>query len=318
MVSAFYNRGPAVAESVGSLLSQSHEDLEVIIVDDGSRDDTVAELHALDDPRLRIITRENRGFVASMNEAIAASTGEIVAVHGSGDISLPNRIARQAACLSENANIGVLGCWVETDATGSGDPWLYRPPTGLPFHETLLKRNLFTHGEVMFRRSLYDKVGGYRDFFRFAQDRDLWLRMSRLCDYAIVPEVLYRRFKPEGGVSSDPGKMLLQSYLADFAVQCARVVDAGGKDPIERHGHLAPFLREPSEMLARKLAWHGAHRMVQGDIEQGWAIVKRANREGSARQLRMITALAALHLNPVLWRSVGRPMLERRMKQFQQ
>lgn len=169
----------------------------------------------------------------------------------------------------------------------------------------------------MFRRSLYDKAGGYREFFQFAQDRDLWLRISRFSEYAIVPEVLYRRFKPPGGVSSDPGKLILQSYLADFAVQCANIVDAGGKDPIERYGYLASFLRKPSEMLARKLAWHGAHMMVQGDLSQGWEIVKRANREGDNWQLRMIQALAALHHNPVLWRSFGKPVLERRMRQFQ-
>lgn len=130
MVSAFYNRASAVMESVGSLLAQTYENLEIIVVDDGSRDDTVGQLRQLQDSRIRIISRENRGFVASMNEAILASSGEIIAVHGSGDISLPQRISRQVECLQGNPEIGVVGCWVETDATGGGDSWIYRPALG--------------------------------------------------------------------------------------------------------------------------------------------------------------------------------------------
>jgi len=318
VVSAFYNRGDRVAESVGSILAQTYPNLEVVIVDDGSRDDTLAQLQALNDPRLRIITRENRGFVASINEAVRASRGEIVAIHGSGDLSLPDRIARQAQALIDDATIGVVGCWVENDETGAEGSRLFQAPGGLPFHTTLLKRNLFTHGEAMFRRSLYDRVGGYREFFRFAQDRDLWLRISRFAEYAIVPEVLYRRYKPEGGVSADPEKLVLQAYLSDFAVQCARAVDRGERDPIDRHGHLAPFLREKPELFARKLAWFGARLMVQGDVERGWPIVRRARGESDSRQVRMIHALAGTHRKPALWNRIGRPMLARRLAQFRQ
>lgn len=318
VVSAFYNRGDRVAESVGSVLAQTYPNLEVVIVDDGSRDDTVAQLEALNDPRLKIISRENRGFVASINEAVRASSGEIVAIHGSGDLSLPERIARQAQMLIDDPTIGVVGCWVDNDETGVDGSRLFQAPSGLPFHQTLLRRNLFTHGEAMFRRALYDQVGGYREFFRFAQDRDLWLRISRHAEYAIVPEVLYRRFKPEGGVSADPEKLLLQAYLSDFAVQCARAVDRGERDPIERHGHLAPFLRQRPEMLARKLAWFGARLMVQGDVERGWQVVERARNESGSRQVRMIHALAKLHGSPTAWNRIGRPVLARRLSQFRQ
>lgn len=316
VVSAFYNRAGRVAESIGSVLAQDYPNLEVIVVDDGSRDYTLGELRKLDDPRLRIITRENRGFVASMNEAIAASRGEFIAVHGSGDLSLPGRIARQAKVLVDSPNIGVVGCWVDNDETDGPGSRLFKAPRGLDFHSTLLSRGLFTHGEVMFRRAPFDAVGGYRDFFRFAQDRDLWLRMSRLCGYDIVPEILYRRYKPEGGVSVDPAKLLLQAYLSDFAVQCARIVDDGGRDPIGQYGAPAAFLRRPSPMFGRKLAWFGARMMVEGKVEQGWPIVERAHAEYPGRQVRMIRALAALHDRPAMWARIGRPILARRLRQF--
>lgn len=318
VVSAFYNRAGDVAASVGSLLAQDYAALEVIVVDDGSRDDTADALRALDDPRLRIISRPNRGFVASMNEAVAASRGALIAVHGSGDLSLPGRIARQAAVFRDRPEVGVAGCWVENDEADGSGTRLFKAPAGLPFHDTLLTRNLFTHGEAMFRRSLYDQVGGYREFFRFAQDRDLWLRISRLADYAIVPEVLYRRFKPAGGVSADPEKLVMQAYLSDFAVQCARIVDGGGRDPIERHGHLAAFMRDRPATFARKLAWFGARLMVQGDVERGWAIVRRARQERATRPVATVYALAAMHRYPLLWDKVGRPALARRLAGFRQ
>ncbi|PXA89960.1 family 2 glycosyl transferase [Nostoc sp. 3335mG] len=316
VVSAFYNRGDRVAESIGSVLAQTYPHLEVVVVDDGSRDDTVAQLQALNDPRLKIISRENRGFVASINEAVRASSGEIVAIHGSGDLSLPERVARQAQVLIDDAKIGVVGCWVDNEASGAAGSHVFKAPTGLPFRKTLLRRSLFTHGEAMFRRSVFDAVGGYREFFRFAQDRDLWLRMSQLTDYAIVPDILYRRYKPEGGVSGDPDKLMLQAYLSDFAVQCAKAVDRGERDPIEKLGHLAAFLSEPSELLARKLAWLGARIMVQGEVERGWRFVRIARQKSGSRQLRMIHALAATHRTPALWNRIGRPVLARRLEQF--
>lgn len=318
VVSSFYNREGAVGASIGSLLAQTYPNLEIVVVDDGSLDGTAATLRKFDDPRIKIISRPNRGFVASMNEAVAASQGEFVAVHGSGDLSLYERIARQAAVLCARPEVGVVGCWVENDeAYGSGTR-IYKAPSGLPFHQTLLTRNLFTHGEAMFRRSLYDQVGGYREFFHFAQDRDLWLRISRLADYAIVPEVLYRRFKPESGISTNPDKMVLQAYLSDFAVQCARAVDAGERDPVERHGHLAGFLRERPAAFARKLAWYGAKLMAAGDVERGWQVIRRARQEQTTPQVAMIHALAATHRHPLLWRHVGRPLLARRLASFQE
>lgn len=318
VVSAFFNRGSRVRESVGSVLAQTYPNLEVVIVDDGSTDDTLAELRAIDDPRLTVISRGNRGFVASINEAIRASSGAFVAVHGSGDLSFPERVARQAQVLGDDPAIGVVGCWVEDDETVGDGALVFRPPAGLPFHEALMSRNLFTHGETMFRRALYDQVGGYREFFCYAQDRDLWLRISRHAEYAIVPEILYRRFKPAGGVSADPQKLVLQAYLSDFAVQCAKAVDRGEADPLEQHGYPAPFLRQRSERLARKLAWYGARLMVNGDFARGWPVVEQARSEAGSWQVRMIHALAGLHTSPMLWERIGRPILTRRLAFFRQ
>lgn len=317
VISVFYNRGKFVQPSVESLLAQDHGDLEIILVDDQSTDDTLAQLQRFaNDPRVRIIAQSNSGFTRSMNNAIRASSGEYIAVHGSGDISLPARLSAQARILDAQPEVGVVGCWVENDEDDGSGTRVLKAPNDLPFAETLLKRNLFTHGEVMFRRAIFDAVGGYREFFSFAQDRDLWMRMSEQCGYRIVTEPLYRRIKLPGGVAKSPEKLLLQTYLSDFAVQCARARRRGERDPLDRHGPAAAFLRERSELFARRIAWQGVKWMLAGNLDHGWTLIKQAAGEFRSRQLMMIRTLAATHTSPLLWRTIGRPLLARRVTSF--
>ncbi|MEG3166334.1 glycosyltransferase [Sphingomonas sp. PB2P19] len=313
IVTIFYNRAASVAESITSLLTQEGADFEIIAIDDGSTDDTLARLRAITDPRLIVVPQANSGFTRAMNAAIALTRGRYIAVHGAGDISLPTRIARQAAILDARAEVGVVGCHVQNDAKIGSDSYVVRPPDALPFFQTLLERNLFTHGEVMFRSDVFNTVGGYREMFTFAQDRDLWLRISRHTDYAIVPEVLYIRRRFADGVSSDPHKLLLQAYASDFAVQLA---SAGGeRDLLALYGPLAAFLRKKSPRLARTIAWTGARRMVMGDKVTGWSLVTTARAECLTRQVAMIWLLGVTHRIPGVW-SIARSVLARRLQAF--
>jgi glycosyltransferase involved in cell wall biosynthesis len=304
-VSAFYNRGPYVASSVGSLLTQSLAELEIIIVDDGSTDDTAAELAKLADPRLHVIAQDNAGFVVSMNRAIRASRGRYVAVHGSGDISLPERLERQAAYLDANPDVGVLGC-----AIGSQGRVWGKQIDRAPLLEKALESNPFAHGEVMFRRDLFDKVGGYREIFRFAQDRDLWLRMGRHCNYAVLGEKLYDRFYLPDGVGRNAEKVFLQMKFAQFAVQCAGDVDEKGRDPVDRHGPASLLMMKPSSVVADKLALGGLRWIRDGRVEGARFLCRRAWEEG--KTLRSLGALIGgrVAASPTLARLLQR-LLER-------
>lgn len=318
VISVFYNRSSYVRSSVASILDQTYRNLQVIIVDDGSTDDTLAALRSIDDDRLTILSQQNAGFTASMNNALAHARGTFVAVHASGDISYPTRIEKQAQVLKDRADIGVVGCWIEDDSNVSSESVVKRSPDGLPFYATLLKRGLFSHGEVMVRRDIYQAAGGYREFFKFAQDKDLWMRVARDTKYAIVPEVLYRRMKIEGGVSTNSDKLLLQTYLSDFATQCAERRYEDGTDMLDRFGNLAPFMRHRSASAARRIAWLGARLMVNGKIEEGWKLIRQAQAEKLTRQVAAISVLGMTHRVPALWKLVGRPSLKARLQSFEQ
>lgn len=290
-ISAYYNRGNRVAESVKSLLEQNYHDYEVIIVNDASKDNTLEELRKFDDPRLKIIDQQNTGLTTALRNAVDNATGDYIAVHGSGDISLPDRLQKQAAVLDSQAKVGVVSCYIEELERGNDN--ISKHQNGQNFYEAIVRGNLFSHGEVMFRRNIYDQVGGYRSFFTYAQDRDLWLRMSQLCDYYIVPEVLYQRFHPENAVSRNPEKQLIQACMASFAVQCAEKQKAEQHpkgDLIDRFGKDSIFLKEPSEELARRLAGIAITHYDNGDIEQAEKIASRAVHESRRKKTMMIHA----------------------------
>ena len=276
VVSVFYNRGALLDETIACLLAQTLADIEIIIVDDGSTDGTAAKLHAVDDPRVRAILKTNTGFVRSMNEAVSLARGEYVAVHGSGDYSYPARLERQAAFLDANPEVGVVGCRWRAPNRDIG------PVSDVergPMRALMLQRNPFTHGEVMFRRSLFERVGGYREAFRFAQDRDLWLRMGRLCDYAVIPELLYERRFLDDGVSRDWQKLLLQKKLSQFAVQASAAAGPDGVDWLDRYGPAAFLFTRRTPLVARKLTLEGLRWLRDNRLEGGRALLEAGLRE---------------------------------------
>lgn len=309
VVTVYHNRAAYVAESVGSLLAQTYPHLEIIVVDDGSTDDTLARLRAFDDPRLRIIDKPNTGFTSSVNLGVRESRGELVAIHGAGDLSHPRRIELQAERMRARPDIGIVGCRVRNAQVGSDAFTTTKAHSDEDLTAQLLRDNPFTHGEVMFRRALFDRVGGYREFFRFAQDLDLWLRLSGFCRHEVLEEVLYTRLSHEGGVRSSPDKVLLQHRLAELARQSREAVDAGGRDLIEQHGDLAPARMRRSRRLAEKLVSDGLNRMLHADPADGWALVQAGYDEHKSPKVRLLHALLATHRAPVIFSTVVRPAL---------
>lgn len=223
VISAFHDRERTAAPSVRSILDQTFTDFEFIAIDDASDDGTLAVLRSFDDPRLRVIAHPtNRGFVRSMIDAIANARGEFVAVHGSGDISLPTRLERQVALLDARSDIGVAVCHRRNVAPDGTALSTVRPSAPSLTFDQLLKANAFSHGEVLYRRELYDVVGGYRPQFAYAQDRDLWLRLARITRFGVVPQVLYHRLVQADGVSFVPRKIVQQARYSQLAVELAR------------------------------------------------------------------------------------------------
>lgn len=249
IISVYYNREQMVDESVASLVSQLEPDMHLLLVDDGSSDGTLQRLQVWQADNVTVTTHQNMGFVRSMLAAIDSIPSEYIAIHGSGDLSLPGRFRKQSDYLDQHSDVGVVGCHSRCIYSNNDMP---------PFVEAkkftgdassrLLTHNLFHQGEVMMRRSCYQQVGGYRTFFKFAQDRDLFCRLSQITRFHVIEEVLYTRYVAvTGSVSGTASKLLLQRFLSDFACYCHRERLAGRPDPLTQYGSRAALLWTPSK-----------------------------------------------------------------------
>ena len=307
IVCAYYNREDHVTDSIKSLLDQTYENFEIIVVNDGSTDSTLQKLEEFKDKRLKIITQENAGFTKAILNAIDNADGEYLAIHGSGDTCHAERIAKQVDVLQNKEEVGIVACHVEDDSNTGDFTYTLQIPNGLPLTETLMRQNIFEHGAVMLRRSVYEKVGGYRPFFIYAQDHDLWLRMSTVCDYHIVEEVLYRRFRRDDGVSRNTQKLLIQTYLVKFAAYCLREKLDTGIDPLEKVGPHAAFLMPPSYQLAKAIMWLGMLQMLDDNLDGGWDLMWRGANECFSIKIWPIAIIGMTHKNKLLWSKIGKP-----------
>lgn len=273
IISVYYNRKNHVTTSVQSLLNQSYPELEIILVDDGSTDGTLQELQNFTDARVRVIAGPNQGFVTALKEAIATAQGSLIAIHGSGDVSGPQRVEKQVEFLLEHPEVGVVGCHVENINRTTQTTTRFESVITSDLTTQLKNKNPFTHGEVMFRKTVYDEVGGYRPFFKYAQDYDLWLRMSTRTRFGVVPEVLYTRFAHGDGIELNLEKKAQQLLYADFAVQCFESRDETGKDLVDRFGQDALQHRKPSKKLANEVWPKAMDALEKGDM----AVAARLN-----------------------------------------
>lgn len=196
-----------LAESLDSLLAQSFEDFEIVVVDDGSRDgtDRIVREFADQDGRVRSIRLERSGIVAALNAGVASACGTFVARHDADDLACAERLERQRAWFDRHASTTVVSCRVETfprDESRRGmllyEEWI----NGLESHDAIV-REMFVespipHPTAMMRRADLVAIGGYRDL-GWPEDYDLWLRLyERGARFAKVPETLLRwRDAPE-------------------------------------------------------------------------------------------------------------------------
>jgi glycosyltransferase involved in cell wall biosynthesis len=194
-----------LGEALASLAAQTWPALEIVAVDDGSRDETRSILDAFAGAHanVRVLEGRGNGTAAALDLAARAARGELLARHDDDDLSAPERIERQARFLVEHPGVGVVG----TAATIVGELGETLTAYPVPLGEAAMRRTLrrgppFVHGSVMMRVDVYRAAGGYRAAFGAAQDFDLWLRLPEGTGIANLEEPLYRWRRHAGGVFS--------------------------------------------------------------------------------------------------------------------
>ena len=191
---AVYNGEKYLNEAVHSILQQTFTSYEFIIVNDGSEDETQEILRHVDDPRIRMIEQSRHGLTASLNTGIKLAKGKYIARQDADDISLPNRLQEQLLFMQQSSNIALLGTWgIQIDKDGENIGYLRGESDPDEIARILPKQNPFIHGSMMFSKSAFDGVGGYRSEFRYAQDYDLALRLAEKHRLANLALELYKK-----------------------------------------------------------------------------------------------------------------------------
>ncbi len=226
VVLSTYNDGHYLPIAMDSILKQTFQDFEFIIVDDASTDGTADILSKVDDPRIKIFRNsQNLGLTKSLNLGIRHARGKYIARMDADDISLPHRLETQVNFLDKNAEYALIGSsYYRMDEKGEINSLLRVLEDDRSIKAGLKRQNWFAHGSVMMRRDAFQQVGGYDERFKFAQDYDLWLRMAKVYKVANIGEPLYCWRFTESSITKV--RSAEQQYYANLAISEAEKREA--------------------------------------------------------------------------------------------
>jgi glycosyltransferase involved in cell wall biosynthesis len=194
-----YNGDRYLAEAIESILAQSFREFELLIINDGSTDRSrqVLERYAAQDDRIRLIHRENRGLIETLNEMLGLARGEFLARMDADDISLSDRFALQVKFLQQNPDyVCVGGAYDLIDPQGRSVLHSVMPEANPEIQQALLSgQTIINHPCAMIRRSALQRIGGYDEAMRTVEDLDMLLRLGEIGLLANLPDtVLKYRF----------------------------------------------------------------------------------------------------------------------------
>jgi glycosyltransferase involved in cell wall biosynthesis len=197
VITSVFNGEKFLAESILSILEQSFQDFELIIVDDASIDSSseIIENYMQLDERIRlIINTKNIGLTKSLNKAIATSKGIYIARIDADDVAMPMRLESQIKFLEKNIDIGLVGTATYLiDSNGVTIDKISYPETNEILKKTLIKHNPFDHSSIMVRKDVFDRIGLYNEKNRYSQDYELYFRISRYYMMANMPKYLMKK-----------------------------------------------------------------------------------------------------------------------------
>lgn len=207
-------------EAVESILAQTCADFEFLILNDASTDDNVEKvIKSYDDKRIRYWRNDkNLGISLSRNKLIGLSRGEYLAVFDHDDVSLPERLEKQAAFLDAYPEVGVVGCWYRI--LGAKDKVCRFPAEDREIKEIMIHSCCVCHPASMIRKSvLVEHNIGYENDYTPAEDYALWCRLLSKTRFANLPEVLFAYRNHECNTSH-----LQKEKMADAAVRIQNFV----------------------------------------------------------------------------------------------
>jgi len=255
-----YNRADVLGQSVESVLGQTFEEFELIIVDDASTDSTDTVAKGFSDDRVRYVRHDqNRGAAAARNTGIREAKADIIAFQDSDDIWDERKLNKQVTTFEDSSKrVGVVytGTLRESD-----NSWTHIPGRSMEPHEkegdiqkSLLRFNFVSTQAAAVHASCFDRVGVFDEELPALQDWELWIRMSEHYEFKYIDKPLVTAYLREDSISND----------TDALVRARERV-------VEKHRD-----RFDAETLARQLFWIGHGAVKTGDTRKGRTYLRQA------------------------------------------
>lgn len=189
-----YNRAHLVGRAIESVLAQTFEDFEILVIDDASTDNTASVVEGYQDSRIRyLVQSENRGVSAARNRGLREARGQFIAFLDSDDEWFPDKLEKQAAHFRQlSEDVGLIYCGVET-IDDKGETWIFHPEhRGDVYRHMLFENAVHTGSGVMVRREVICSAGFFDEKIPAIEDWDYWVRIARFYKFDFVEEPLFR------------------------------------------------------------------------------------------------------------------------------
>lgn len=229
-----YNAGKYIGESIQSVIDQTYADWELLIVNDGSTDNTVEVVEGYDDPRIRLLSNPNNlRLIKTLNRGLEEAKGELIARLDADDRASPNRLKLQVEAFEQNERLVLLGGRshvIDEDGNLKKDGAAeYQPESPVAVRWACVFFNPFRHSAMMFKRSIvWDEFGGYPEDARDLEDYALWVTIVSsydaanlsevLCDYRVHSESILANARAKNTVMQDPRRSCAEPYFRRSAV----------------------------------------------------------------------------------------------------
>ncbi len=241
-----YNSADFLNAAIDSVRAQTRPVQEIIIVDDGSSDDTPLVLSRLE-RELTVIRQENAGPAAARNRGVLAATGDLIAFLDADDLWTKTKIAKQLAALEKHPELALIaGDMAETDKDavtetpsvlakhGLRDDFIALGGREIPQAiARLVRKNFIPTGTVLVRSEIIKALDGFNPRFRYGEDLELWARIAARYPIACLPDVLLLRRQHGGNVTGNAEPLFtdLVEVMRSLRDCCANELQAAGTDP---------------------------------------------------------------------------------------
>lgn len=216
-----YNRENTIKRSIKSVLEQSYSNIELIVVDDASKDDTMQIVESIEDPRIIYIKLDkNVGAAGARNAGVKNSASEYIAFNDSDDEWLNDKLLKQMDYMIKNPDIDLVYCGMEIcepdksftfpNDTVSGELEGY-------IYKWLLRRNTIGTPSMLVKKRCFDEIGGFDSALRCLEDWEMAVRFSKEHKIGFVDDALVRVYSQKGGVSYNIG--------AYYETRCKMIAD---------------------------------------------------------------------------------------------